>query len=116
MFKNRENDILDRTRLLIQGLKDYTDARVDEAAEEAVRRVLAERDRATKRRREERREMIAGVIGGIIFLFCIFCIAIMLVTVIDAPNRSIFQLVASCTVAASWILLVAVVFAIGCSG
>lgn len=40
MFKNRENDILDRTRFLIQGLKDYTDARVDEAAEEAVRRVI----------------------------------------------------------------------------
>ena len=37
---NRENDILNRTRLLIQGLKDYTDARVDEAAEEAVRRVI----------------------------------------------------------------------------
>ena len=37
---NRENDILNRTRFLIQGLKDYTDARVDEAAEEAVRRVI----------------------------------------------------------------------------
>ena len=29
---NRENDILNRTRFLIQGLKDYTDARVDGAA------------------------------------------------------------------------------------
>ena len=37
---NRENDILNRPRFLIQGLKDYTDARVDEAAEEAVRRVI----------------------------------------------------------------------------
>lgn len=37
---NRENDILNRTRFLIQGLKDYTDARIDDAAEDAVRRVI----------------------------------------------------------------------------
>ena len=37
---NRENDILNRTRFLIQGLKDYTDNRVDEAAEAAVRRAI----------------------------------------------------------------------------
>lgn len=28
---NRENDLLNYTRFLIQGLKDYTDKRVDES-------------------------------------------------------------------------------------
>jgi len=37
---NDERDLLNYTRFLIEGLKDYTDARVDEAAEEAVRRVI----------------------------------------------------------------------------
>lgn len=40
MAMNQENDILNRTRFLIQGLKDYTDNRIDEAAEDAVKRVI----------------------------------------------------------------------------
>lgn len=113
---NRENDILNHTRFLIQGLKNYTDARVDEAAEDAVKRALAERDREAKERREERWKMIVCIIVGVVLIFCLYCVAVMLTTVIDAPNRSIFQLVAACTVAASWVLLVAVVLAIGYFG
>lgn len=110
---NRENDILNHTRILIQRLKNYTDARIDETAEDAVRRVLAERDREVKKRREERWEMIVSIIVGVALIFCFFCVVVMLTTVIDAPNRSIFQLVAACTVAASWVVLFAIVLSIG---
>lgn len=58
---NRENDILNHTRFLIQGLKDYTDARIDEAAEDAVRRVIKEQIKNCLK--------MAGFTALVIFMF-----------------------------------------------
>lgn len=95
---NREDDILSRTRFLIQGIKDYTDNRIDKAVEDAVRRTFEERRRI-------RNETVATIIKCLVLILCLGCVCVVLITVIDAPNRSTFQLIAAWVAAVSWFVL-----------
>lgn len=103
MFKNRENDILDRTRFLIQGLKDYTDARVDEAAEEAVRRVIKKSIKNWLK--------MAGLTALVIFMFFGFIgLAFVSVYIMDSDasmSIRLYQFVVNLTwvVGVSWMIV-----------
>jgi len=99
MFKNRENDILDRTRFLIQGLKDYTDNRIDETVEDTVRRVFEER-------RRKRNEIVTIITGLIAFMFGVICVSLVLKVIMTAPDCTTFEKIAGWIVSGSWFFFV----------
>lgn len=100
---NDERNLLNYTRFLIEGLKDYTDARVDEAAEEAVRRVIKKSIKNWLK--------MAGLTVFVIFMFLGF-IGLMFVSVYimnsDAPiSIRLYQFVVFLTwlVGVSWMIV-----------
>lgn len=99
---NRENDILNRTRFLIQGLKDYTDARIDDAAEDAVRRVIKEQIKNCLK--------MAGLTALVIFMFFGFIGLVLVIVYIansDAPiyiRLSLFVVILTWAVGVGWML------------
>lgn len=96
---NREDDILSRTRFLIQGIKDYTDNRIDEAVEDAVRRTFEERRRI-------RNEIVVIITGLIAFMFGVICVGLVLKVIMTAPDCTTFEKIAGWIVSGSWFFFV----------
>ena len=96
---NRENDILNRTRFLIQDIKNYTDNRIDEAVEDAVRRAFEER-------RRERNAIVAIITILIAFMFGVICVCFVLKVIMTAPDCTTFEKIAGWIVSGTWFFFV----------
>lgn len=84
-----DNDILNSTRRLIEGLKEYTDRRIYREVERAVRRMAEER----RTQRKERIRFWCKRVGvAILSVFCLVSIFVVGSHVMG-PNASVFVIV-----------------------